>query len=661
MMKNSKKVKKFRSLKITLALAFLVLIVVILIVSNSLNIYFRYQTQEKIIDGQLQLSAQNAAQEVRNFLVGKIDELKQGVRFGDLASASPAEQKLVLEKLLGDDPSFRQLVLQDDQGQNLKVSRLSTYASDEFLRLVGNDSFINASKEGRYFGSVYINQLTSEPMVILSVPFNDLYGSYKGLLMAEVNLKFMWDLVGSIRVGNTGLAYVVDDQGNLIAFSDISRVLKQENLADIVEVKEFVSEDASTYQSSSRVVKGILGGESVTTHVRLNDPDWALIVELPVQEAYADFYQEMALAVMVFFLSICLAVMICVYLLNKITKPITKLRDITNQVGEGNLDVDIEPLARNEIGQLAHDFNQMVGNLKKTRNELLDSQKNLEHKVDERTKELNKSKQDLEKILELKTTAEETVRKLNESLEQKVMERTAEVQKLLKQKDEFINQLSHDLKSPLTPLVNLLPIIKNKVADEDLKSSVDACLRSSIHIKNLVFKTLQLARLNSSEFVLNKENFNLLSEVNDIIANNQFLFNLNEVNIENHVDKEISLSADRLQLKEVFDNLFSNAVKYSALENKKIIIDARTEANGNIVVSVNDNGKGMSRDQILYAFDEFYKADSSRHDLNSSGLGLSICRRIVEHHGGKIWFESPGLGKGSTVFFTIPSADKMTA
>jgi len=272
--------------------------------------------------------------------------------------------------------------------------------------------------------------------------------------------------------------------------------------------------------------------------------------------------------------------------------------------------------------------------------------------------ELSKSKKDLEKVVELKTNAEEEVRKLNENLEQKVKERTNEVRKLLKQKDEFINQLGHYLKSPLTPLVGLLPILKNKVNDEELKFIVDACLRSTDHMKNLVFKTLQLAKLNSSEFILNIENLNLLSEVNDSVGNNQFLFNENNVKIENNINKDIFIQADKIQLKEVFDNLFSNAVKYLSENNKKIIIDAKTETNGNILISVKDNGKGMTSEQMKYVFDEFYKVDPSRHDLNSSGLGLTICKRIVEHHGGRIWFESPGPEECSTVFFTIPPNSK---
>ena len=77
------------------------------------------------------------------------------------------------------------------------------------------------------------------------------------------------------------------------------------------------------------------------------------------------------------------------------------------------------------------------------------------------------------------------------------------------------------------------------------------------------------------------------------------------------------------------------------------------ERNDMIQVSIQDTGIGMTEEQIKKVFDEFYKADISTHELHSSGLGLSICKRIVEKHGGKIWVESPGPGKGSIFYFTL--------
>jgi signal transduction histidine kinase len=88
-----------------------------------------------------------------------------------------------------------------------------------------------------------------------------------------------------------------------------------------------------------------------------------------------------------------------------------------------------------------------------------------------------------------------------------------------------------------------------------------------------------------------------------------------------------------------------------------ITIDAKEDKDF-VTVSIKDTGIGITEEQLSHIFDEFYKADEARHDFDSSGLGLPICKRIVEKHGGKIWVESPGEGGGTTFYFTIPTGSK---
>ena len=102
------------------------------------------------------------------------------------------------------------------------------------------------------------------------------------------------------------------------------------------------------------------------------------------------------------------------------------------------------------------------------------------------------------------------------------------------------------------------------------------------------------------------------------------------------------------------DNLLNNAVKYS---HEKGIISLRSKQDENsIIVSIEDNGIGLASPDINNIFNEFYKADISRHDHTSSGLGLSICKRIIEMHNGKLWVESEGINKGSIFYFSIPKS-----
>ncbi len=253
---------------------------------------------------------------------------------------------------------------------------------------------------------------------------------------------------------------------------------------------------------------------------------------------------------------------------------------------------------------------------------------------------------------ELKATQNQ-LRILNEGLEHKVAERTVEIEKLLKHKDEFIGQLGHDLKSPLTPLVGLLPYAEEKEDDPEIKDILVIANRNVGYMRDLVTKTLQLERLNMPTFKLIFSNFNIHDSVEKIIENKKFGWDEKGLKVHNKIDKNFVITADSVQFDELIDNLFTNAVKFSN-NGGTITFDAKKNDDF-ITVYVNDTGIGLTSENIEHIFEEFYKVDPSRHDLESSGLGLSICKRIVEKHGGSIWAESPGLGKGSTFYFDIPT------
>ena len=129
--------------------------------------------------------------------------------------------------------------------------------------------------------------------------------------------------------------------------------------------------------------------------------------------------------------------------------------------------------------------------------------------------------------------------------------------------------------------------------------------------------------------------------------NNQVLFENNHVSIVNNIMDQLFVKGNSILLNQLYSNLISNAVKFMPLDGGIITLDAHEDDNM-IIVSVKDTGIGISKEQIDHIFDEFYKADESRHDLDSSGLGLSISKKIVEKHGGKITVESQGKGNGTT-------------
>ena len=241
---------------------------------------------------------------------------------------------------------------------------------------------------------------------------------------------------------------------------------------------------------------------------------------------------------------------------------------------------------------------------------------------------------------------------LNLELEGKVKDRTYEVEKLLHQKDEFINQLGHDLKNPINPITNLLPVLEQNEQDPKKKELFNIIDRNVDYMKNLIVKTIALARLNSPNTTFSIEDINASDEIKDILEKNKLIFEKNNIQYKNKIPNDLIIQVDKLRFEELIDNLITNAVKYS-YDKGEIIIDGKKD-NSFVILSIKDNGIGMNEEQKSHIFDEFYKADKSRHDFKSSGLGLSICKRIIEKHGGKIWVESSGLKKGSCFYFTFP-------
>ena len=262
-----------------------------------------------------------------------------------------------------------------------------------------------------------------------------------------------------------------------------------------------------------------------------------------------------------------------------------------------------------------------------------------------------------DELNDLANVANETIKiitDMNTKLEQKVIDRTNKIDVLLKQKDDFINQLGHDLKNPLNPLVNLLPILEKNEQNQKNKEIIGVLVRNVNYMKNLVTKTIELGRLNSPKTTFSFEDINLVTELNAVIDNNKLMLREKTIGIKNNSPDGIMVNVDKLRFDELINNLLNNAVKFTT-GSGSILIDAKQDYNF-VTVSIKDTGIGMSDQQLHNIFNEFYKADASRHDFDSSGLGLSICKRIVEKHNGRIWAESEGLGKGSTFYFTVPKS-----
>lgn len=279
-------------------------------------------------------------------------------------------------------------------------------------------------------------------------------------------------------------------------------------------------------------------------------------------------------------------------------------------------------------------------------------------KFDKKEKRIKK----LEK--KLKETEEKLYRlqkekRINRDLGSKVIDSTVEINRLLHHKSQFIDNLSHDLSTPITPLISLLPLIKEELINEKSKKLLDTCIRNVEYIKRVINNTRELADIESTDFVFKREN--LAEIVNELIKKYDIVFKGYNVKIQNNIDKEIIIKTEKNRLIQLLDHITSNAIN-SMLDGGILSFNAKPVKKENktfIQITVIDTGIGLTREQTDHIFEEFYKTDNSRQKLDSTGLGLTICKAIIEKHRGKIWADSHGPGRGTSVHFTIPSKESI--
>ncbi len=237
--------------------------------------------------------------------------------------------------------------------------------------------------------------------------------------------------------------------------------------------------------------------------------------------------------------------------------------------------------------------------------------------------------------------------------------REAENRQLLKQlrdadrqKDEFLATLAHELRNPLHPIRGAVEIMRlNDQLDPEIQLSRDIIDQQVTHLARLIDDLLDVARITHDTLVLRKEKLRLVEVIKSAVeASRNFMELHGHQPFVNLPPESVEIDGDSVRLTQVLVNLLNNAAKYTP-KGKNIWLSARVE-NGAAIISVKDNGIGISADQLPHVFDKFYQIDRSLERSDSGlGLGLTLSRKLVELHGGKVEARSAGLGMGSE--FTV--------
>lgn len=293
------------------------------------------------------------------------------------------------------------------------------------------------------------------------------------------------------------------------------------------------------------------------------------------------------------------ALSVGLWIYRSIAVPLVKLKKATKNIKEGNLDFVLEVEGNDEFSQLCQDFEEMR-------------------------------------------------KRLKESTEEKIL--------MDKENKELISNISHDLKTPITAVKGYVEGIMDGVADtpEKMEKYIRTIYNKANEMDTLINELTLYSKIDTNRIPYN---FKILS-VNDYFSDcaEDLSLDLEAKNIEfgyfNYVEEEVQVIADAEQITRVIHNIVNNSVKYMDKEKGKI--NLRIKDVGDFVqVEIEDNGKGIAAKDLPNIFERFYRTDASRNSSKGgSGIGLSIVKKIIEEHGGKIWATSRE-NTGTTMYFVL--------
>jgi len=244
-----------------------------------------------------------------------------------------------------------------------------------------------------------------------------------------------------------------------------------------------------------------------------------------------------------------------------------------------------------------------------------------------------------------------------ESLAKDLEFANTELKKLDQAKSEFISIASHQLRAPLTAIkgyVSLLIEGSFGVVPKKAQEPLRRAFSSAQQLVSLVSDLLNLSRIESGKIKYEFTKTNLGEVITEAVQELETVAQKSGIGVESvPVNLNVKVRGDKSKLHEVFMNLLDNAIKYSKEGNIKI---KTSEKGKNILISITDNGIGISKNEIPKLFSKFGRTEESQKMRpDGMGIGLYFVKRIVEDHNGKIWVESEGIGKGSTFFVELPA------
>jgi two-component system, NtrC family, sensor kinase len=568
--------------------AALVVICLALIVYVEVEIWGFYQDRKKSIIRIEQEQAKLAAKEIGDF-VYQIETQLAWTTYSPWGAAASVQQRIELWRLLlRQVPAITEVALLDSEGrEELRVSRLGLDVVGSGTDFSKDPKFVETVARRVYHGPVYFRS-ESEPYLTLALARAVARPTVSA---AEVNLKFIWNTISQIKVGANGRAYVVDQQGRLIAHPDISLVLRRMDLSNLAQVRaaQAALGEGTGPPQLDQVFSDIGGRRVLASYAPIGMLGWSVLVEVPVDEAFAPLYASIIRAVALLVLGVVAALVVGLFLARRIVRPLEQLEEFATTVRRTrNYNLRLNLNSRGEIAQLAGAFNDMLAELAEARD-----------------------------------------REVADHQERARVERLTAI-------GAMTASIAHEIKQPLVAIVSYSNAGRRWLAGtppnvDKARAVLDQIADAGRRADEVINAIRAIFQKGSNEQVPVDVN-QLIIEVLDL-ARPTVQTNRTSV-VRELRDGLPKLLADRIQLQQVLLNLVTNGIEaMETVTDRERVLKVTTDLDesSNVLIDVEDSGTGIDPAQIDRIFSAFFTTKS-----HGTGLGLAICRSIVEAHGGRL-------------------------
>jgi signal transduction histidine kinase len=590
-----------------------------LIASGLLEIYFRYQESMEQLAFQQREAANVAALKIQTFIHDIETAMKAATKHQSTDSQkSSADYEFELKKLFYLAPPITEAsVIALDGIAMTHISRSHAVSLDADRNFSRSAAFQKAVQGQSYFGPVYFVR-ESEPYITIALPIERYTGRVVGVLQAEVNLKYVWEVISAIRQGRAGYAYAVTRAGELIAHPDMSLVLQDRKVTQLDQVKAAFDPALGVAQAKAVVADSLSGAKVFSSYAVIPNLNWAVIVEQPVSEAYEPLYASMLRTSSLVLVGLVVALLASLFVARRVLGPLELLRKGTERIGGGDLDFRLNIKSGDEIEILADEFNKMTEHLSA-------AYTGLERKVAERTQALTIANEKLEEASKLKS--------------------------------QFLANVNHELRTPVSAIIGYGRLVLRETEGQISqlqRENLQDLLHNAERLLSQIDSLLDFAKIEAGKIEVRVEPVSVEELIRGAISTVEPTLKNGDVRLIQEIAPGIpALNTDREKLRQIILNLLDNAVKFT--ERGEIKISA-SQQNGWFRLAVSDPGVGIGKENLTKIFEEFHQGDrSSNKKYKGTGLGLAIVKKFVNLLGGEVGVESE-VGKGSVFTVTLPLA-----